>query len=105
MKPAAANTTAPIDLWHSPIPYLFTSLALVLVIIAVALVLLLCSYHKCYSNSSSGNGRDQENQPAVLPKVLDPEPKVVVIMAGDDKPTYLATQATISSKPCCCEQV
>ncbi|KAJ4707187.1 Protein GLUTAMINE DUMPER like [Melia azedarach] len=100
MKPA--NTKPPLKLWQSPTPYLFGSLAIVLTLIAVALILLLCSYRKRYSNS--GNDYDEEKPPAVLLKVLDPEPKVVVIMAGDDQPTYLATPATCS-KTCCCEQV
>lgn len=56
-------------------------------LIAVALVILACSYSKSRSSSPS----DAEEKPAKPVNVeVDSEPKIVVIMAGDDNPTYLA---------------
>ncbi|GMI85560.1 glutamine dumper 4 [Hibiscus trionum] len=98
----AANTTLSIKLSAtSPLPYLFGSLALVLILIAIALVLLACSYMKRYSNSSFDDVRVKRE--LVMDRVADLEPKIVVIMAGDDKPTFLAKP--VSSSTCCCNQV
>ncbi|XP_022769988.1 protein GLUTAMINE DUMPER 4-like [Durio zibethinus] len=85
-----------------PLPYLFSSLCLVLILIAVALVLLACSYIKRPSNSSSNEV--QLKQEMAKARVIDSEPKIVVIMAGDDKPTFLAKPAA-SSSSCRCGQV
>ncbi|XP_044468956.1 protein GLUTAMINE DUMPER 4-like [Mangifera indica] len=92
--------TAGGNIWQSPIPYLFGGLGCVLLLIASALIFLACSYRKSFD---SGDDHDQENPPSLPLKPLDPEPKIVVIMAGDDKPTHLATPA-ISSNTCCCDQ-
>ncbi|XWS47534.1 hypothetical protein CRYUN_Cryun14cG0160600 [Craigia yunnanensis] len=100
MRPA--NTTSSIKLsTSSPLPYLFGSLALVLILIAVALVILACSYRKRSSNSSSIEV--QLKQEMAMNTVFDSEPKIVVIMAGDNKPTFLAKP--VSSSNCCSEQV
>ncbi|XVE72241.1 hypothetical protein DITRI_Ditri11bG0023700 [Diplodiscus trichospermus] len=64
----AASTTATINIWKSPIPFLLGSLAIVLLMILVSLVML-----------------------------------VVVIMAGNDTPKYLA--APVTSSVCRCGQV
>ncbi|KAK8344601.1 hypothetical protein V6Z11_A07G089300 [Gossypium hirsutum] len=98
----ATNTTPSIKLTtSSPLPYLFGSLALVLILIAMALVLLACSYRKRSSNPPSDEAR--VNKEREMDLVLDSEPKIVVIMAGDDKPTFLAKP--VSSTTCCCDQV
>jgi hypothetical protein len=85
MRPSS-DSTSTINVWRSPTPYLFGSLGLLLAIIAVALTSLACSY---YRNSSG----DQEEKPAAMltsMPVLHAEPEIVVVMAGEDKPTYLA---------------
>ncbi|XVF71380.1 hypothetical protein PTKIN_Ptkin12aG0033100 [Pterospermum kingtungense] len=98
----SANTTSSIKLsTSSPLPYLFGSLALVLILIAMALVFLACSYRKRPSNPSSNEA--QLKQEMAMARVFDSEPKIVVIMAGDDKPTFLAKPAASSSN-CCCDQ-
>ena len=68
-------------------------------LITVALVILACTNRK---NSSSSSSRTPNSAPAAAVGVqekpaaqvevfVDPgEPKIVVIMAGDNKPTYLA---------------
>ncbi|MQL96518.1 hypothetical protein Taro_029190 [Colocasia esculenta] len=91
--------------WHTPVPYLFGGLAAILGLIAFALLLLACSYWKLSGYLESGNGvrgdgdagdlEGGEGKPGnaggcKLPP-LPPEQRIVVIMAGDDKPTFLAT--------------
>ncbi|XWS75597.1 hypothetical protein CRYUN_Cryun01aG0104500 [Craigia yunnanensis] len=89
----ATNTKATIKLWKSPIPFLFGSLAIVLLLIVVSLVMLVCSYR----TSSANSPEDTEEKSAEnIISVLDAEPEIVVIMAGNNKPTYLATRVTSS---------
>jgi len=84
-----------IQRWNSPIPYLFGGLALMLILIAVALLILACSYK---SSSSSSNDDDAPRRSTEKPAPRRPsseergndEPRIVVIMAGDHRPTYLA---------------
>jgi hypothetical protein len=72
----------------SPTPYFFGGLALMLAIITFALIILACS---CQENSLSTNaGRNEEKATKNVEMVVDLEPKIVVIMAGDTNPTYLA---------------
>ncbi|KAF6149052.1 hypothetical protein GIB67_018630 [Kingdonia uniflora] len=89
--------------WHSPVPYLFGGLAAMLGLIAFALLILACSYWKLSGNfdeegengqGDSENGDDKNGDTMKIPQVY--EQKIVVIMAGDVKPSYLATP--ISSK-------
>lgn len=95
VAPAAAVHSA----WHSPVPYLFGGLAAMLGLIAFALLILACSYWKLSGYLEGGAGRGDENgsgadgaKPAAsdLPPPIWEE-KILVIMAGDVKPTYLAT--------------
>ncbi|XVF31653.1 hypothetical protein REPUB_Repub17cG0009800 [Reevesia pubescens] len=96
-------TTSSIKLsTSSPLLYLFGSLALVLVLITTALVFLACSNRKCSTNSSSNEG--QLKQEMAMNIVLDLELKIVVIIAGDEKPSFLA-KPVASSSNCCCDQV
>jgi hypothetical protein len=103
---AAAAVTAPAaagsvvhSAWHSPVPYLFGGLAAMLGFIAFALLILACSYWKLsgYLEGGAGRGHDDGSiadggKPAAseLPPPIS-EKKILVIMAGDVKPTYLAT--------------
>ncbi|GLT62012.1 hypothetical protein SLA2020_346800 [Shorea laevis] len=108
MRPtAAANTTPSTNLKDSPVPYLFGSLGLVFLLIAVALVTLLCSYCRRRSSPSS---LSSEEKPQILPisLVIDAEPKIAVIMPGDDKPTHLAEPVTSTTTPpsiCRCQHL
>ncbi|KAL5219806.1 hypothetical protein ABZP36_024519 [Zizania latifolia] len=85
--------------WHSPVPYLFGGLAAMLGLIAFALLILACSYWKLSGYLESGDGRGEDDgsstdgaKPAAsdLPPPIWKE-EILVIMAGDVKPTYLAT--------------
>ncbi|KAK8507792.1 hypothetical protein V6N13_140536 [Hibiscus sabdariffa] len=76
---AAAATTAGSRLWNSG---LFGGVAVVLGLIVMALVIIACSFKKSAPNS---------NGEAAAEKLeMEMESKIVVIMAGDENPTYLA---------------
>ncbi|XP_059639775.1 protein GLUTAMINE DUMPER 4-like [Cornus florida] len=81
--------------WNSPIPYLFGGLAMMLGVIALALVILAFSVKKV---STSDSTSEVQEEPAKPVQVLKPEmePKIV-IMAGDDIPTYLAKPVSFTS--------
>lgn len=103
---SASSTLRPISapgrihhLWKSPLPYLFGGLALMMVLISVALVILFCSYRKL----SSIEDEDEETPPKLMKAVLDDEKTIaIVIMAGEDKPTHLATEIIITPPTCYC---
>ena len=99
MRPSCSFTPSPspvtrLQLWKSPMPYLFGGLAIMLILIFMALVILACSSRKQASGSS---GEGEENQAMPMNMVVDTEPKIVVIMAGDDKPSYLVKPVTFST--------
>ncbi|XP_058752403.1 protein GLUTAMINE DUMPER 5-like [Vicia villosa] len=71
----------------SPVPYLFGGIAFMLAIATFALVILACSSQENSSNTPSTN---EEKSMKNVEMVVDLEPKIVVIMAGDSNPTYLA---------------
>ncbi|KAF3452841.1 hypothetical protein FNV43_RR03274 [Rhamnella rubrinervis] len=94
--PAVMTQRSP---WHSPVPYLFGGLAAMLGLIAFALLILACSYWKLSGYLEGGEGgegeRDLEagegkgDETQKTPPVF--EEKILVIMAGEAKPTFLAT--------------
>ncbi|GKU87437.1 hypothetical protein SLEP1_g1832 [Rubroshorea leprosula] len=87
--------------WHSPLPYLFGGLAAMLGLIAFALLILACSYWRLPGrlDNDEGGERDLESgekegtDAAKQPAKVDEE-KILVIMAGQEKPTFLATPVT-----------
>ncbi|EOA12361.1 hypothetical protein CARUB_v10016513mg [Capsella rubella] len=95
------RTTPKVEIWKTPVPYLFGGLFLLVLLIALALLSLVCTHQKTPSSSSSSSNNnpiDQEDN------VVDKEaktitgeylPKIVVILAGDDKPTCLAVPVVI----------
>ncbi|KAF7803136.1 protein GLUTAMINE DUMPER 6-like [Senna tora] len=99
MRPLnSGSSSSSIRVWKSPIPYLFGGLVLMLALISVALVVLICSYRKrTLQSSSSSSSLSLSKLPMPKnPQILESsEPNVVVIMAGDDNPTYLANPTTI----------
>ncbi|KAK9272045.1 hypothetical protein L1049_002414 [Liquidambar formosana] len=85
------SSTARVQLWKSPIPYLFGGIAVMIGLIAVALVILACSNRKHSPN-------DAEEKPVINTMAeAEAEPEIVVIMAGENNPTYIATPLTSSS--------
>ncbi|KAG6472509.1 hypothetical protein ZIOFF_069973 [Zingiber officinale] len=80
--------------WQSPVAYLFGGLAAMLGLIALALLILACSYWKLSGYLDAGESRvELYVKPSSMPVDAPPcyEEKVVVIMAGEEKPTHLAT--------------
>eukprot|EP00252_Welwitschia_mirabilis_P020180 TRINITY_DN4892_c0_g1_i1.p1 TRINITY_DN4892_c0_g1~~TRINITY_DN4892_c0_g1_i1.p1 ORF type:complete len:123 (-),score=18.65 TRINITY_DN4892_c0_g1_i1:74-442(-) len=98
--------------WRSPVPYLFGGVAAMLALIAVALLILACSYWKLSGefngspSSTEGVYHDGTSSPEQGKKKVgaqssksetDKEEKVIVIMAGQDKPTFLAKPAVLDN--------
>ncbi|XP_057536835.1 protein GLUTAMINE DUMPER 1-like [Amaranthus tricolor] len=85
--------------WKSPVPYLFGGLAAMLGLIAFALLILACSYWKLsgYQNSDAGENSDEstgDEKPKEAASATAYLNSILVIMAGEEKPTFLATPAT-----------
>ncbi|KAJ9147444.1 hypothetical protein P3X46_029615 [Hevea brasiliensis] len=89
MSPAATSTPS-IHVWHSPIPFLFGGLAVMLTLIAAALIVLACSHRKNSSRPAASS----------LDLPVEAQPKIVVILAGDDQPTCIATPLASSTTSC-----
>jgi len=87
--------------WNSPVAYVFVGLAFMLGLITVSLIILACSSGKSLSNSSTSEAEDEKSAKQVEIQV-EFEPNIVVIMAGDDNPTYLAKPVSCN---CPSEQV
>ncbi|KAL9224597.1 hypothetical protein vseg_000616 [Gypsophila vaccaria] len=85
--------------WKSPVPYLFGGLAAMLGLIAFALLILACSYWKLSGHMNSGEDNSEEEKVKETEmKVADVYPNsFLVIMAGEERPTFLATPAVNSS--------
>ncbi|XP_051197827.1 protein GLUTAMINE DUMPER 6-like [Lolium perenne] len=89
-------------LWRTPTPYIFLGFALMMGLIAVALFMLVCTRRKpstgvgasrrgsCATEEASASARGATISP------LDREPKIVVIMAGDDMPSFIASARPLS---------
>ncbi|KAM3214596.1 hypothetical protein ACQJBY_066857 [Aegilops geniculata] len=96
------GTAAPHSTWQSPVPYLFGGLAAMLGLIALALLILACSYWKLSGyldgdrDSQAAGDADGEKGSAsgAARPAMDFLEHVVVIMAGDERPTFLAKPVT-----------
>ncbi|KAI3790442.1 hypothetical protein L2E82_03484 [Cichorium intybus] len=90
--------------WHSPVPYLFGGLAAMMGVIAFALLVLACSYWKLSYYLDNGDrdtvSGDGNSNSTTLPEyhtnqeTSDMQEKYLVIMAGEVKPTFLATPSS-----------
>ncbi|XP_038885711.1 protein GLUTAMINE DUMPER 2-like [Benincasa hispida] len=101
-EPMAVSQRTP---WHSPVPYLFGGLAAMLGLIAFALLILACSYWKLSVQSDEREGQERDLESGQSAQNEDEkikeqqtkkvyEEKILVIMAGDQNPTFLATPVT-----------
>lgn len=98
----AVNSTRCHSTQGSPIPYLLAGLAAMLALVAFSLIVLACSYWKMVGcaeeeNTETTNPGTSSAQAIDIPScrmgqagISDDCTKVVVIMAGEDKPTFLA---------------
>ncbi|XP_040377301.1 protein GLUTAMINE DUMPER 4-like [Oryza brachyantha] len=100
---SSAVEPAPRSPWQSPVPYLFGGLAAMLGLIALSLLALACSYWKLAGSSSDGGGGGRESRDDGGEKGSAAggagqagrwRDHVVVIMAGDERPTFLATPSS-----------
>ncbi|PWA44918.1 hypothetical protein CTI12_AA478710 [Artemisia annua] len=88
MSSSPTNTST---FWRfdSPLIYLFTTIAAMLAMIVVALVILACSQRNRRNDFDVENGK--------IEKIQDTgSPKIVVIMAGDNLPTYMAAPVVLN---------
>ncbi|TYJ42442.1 hypothetical protein E1A91_A03G089900v1 [Gossypium mustelinum] len=74
--------------WNSPLPYLFGGLTIVFGIIGIALLFLACSHWR-QSSPELPNAKEEKNNETIQASA-SMEPKIVVIMAGDDHPRFVA---------------
>ncbi|KAG6468051.1 hypothetical protein ZIOFF_072617 [Zingiber officinale] len=89
MRPTSAMQSSSVpNFWHTPVPYLFGGFGAVMILIAAALVVLACSHWRSARARSSNTPSVLSETPVILQ--LDMEPRVMVIMAGDSKPSFLA---------------
>ncbi|KAK4735457.1 hypothetical protein R3W88_009718 [Solanum pinnatisectum] len=90
----STGTSAEFWQWNSPIPYIYFSLAVIVATIAFALIFLIF----CGQNSASTEHlveTDEEIKKRHQINVLDPEPKIVVVFAGNyNMPLYIAKPLT-----------
>ncbi|GLU10858.1 hypothetical protein SLE2022_276390 [Rubroshorea leprosula] len=86
------NSTSTAKQRNSPLPYLFGGLGLMLLLITVALAMLACSFRKRSLDSPDSHLQEEISAKSIRP-LPDAEPRIdmVVIMAGNNRPTYLAT--------------
>ncbi|KAF0906104.1 hypothetical protein E2562_009102 [Oryza meyeriana var. granulata] len=102
------TSLAPRSPWQSPVPYLFGGLAAMLGLIALSLLALACSYWKLAGSGSDGGGQDGGEESRAggekgsaaggAGPAGEWREHVVVIMAGDERPTFLATPASSRAK-------
>ncbi|KAK7377143.1 hypothetical protein VNO80_02563 [Phaseolus coccineus] len=99
----SSSPTSPIvSPWHSPIPYLFGGLAIIMALISMALFILACSYWRLtrspqqrdLENINTNNIKEGDDDPQEKEHPLVYEEKILVIMAGDHQPTFLATPSS-----------
>nr|XP_009621544.1 protein GLUTAMINE DUMPER 5-like [Nicotiana tomentosiformis] len=91
---ATSDSSSSFWTWRSPLPYLFGSLAIMLVLIVVALIVLACSFHKRLSSSATSSEKSARPAPKII---VEMSPRVVVIMAGDQKPSHIGVPISSSS--------
>ncbi|KAJ8477609.1 hypothetical protein OPV22_021336 [Ensete ventricosum] len=87
-------SAVPHSAWRSPIAYLVGGLVAMLGLVAFALLILACSYWKLSDYlGTDGDGEEAPGDAAKPPSppLCDKSSTVVVVMAGDCNPTFLAT--------------
>ncbi|GMI80939.1 glutamine dumper 2 [Hibiscus trionum] len=93
----------PCSTWHSPVSYLFGELASMLGLVGFALLILACSYCR-HSGRLANAGEDvksggNDGSSKKKKKMEVYKENVLVIMAGEEMPTFLATPASTKASP------
>ncbi|MFS7947869.1 putative protein glutamine dumper [Helianthus anomalus] len=91
------------SLWSfdSPMIYLFGGIFVILGLITASLIILVCSQRKRRLGGDGGRDIERGDDEKVATVAYnggdcaDVRPKLVVIMAGDEVPTYLATPSDV----------
>jgi hypothetical protein len=94
---ATATTTAKQAEWRWPVPLLFGGVTTLMALVALALLILACSYWKTMDSQSNGQSLNASAELGVQTEISGEdfeEEKVVVIMAGQQNPTFLARPAS-----------
>ncbi|WOL17490.1 hypothetical protein Cni_G26282 [Canna indica] len=86
--PSSSSSSSVPNVWHTPVPYLFVGFGTVMILIAAALVTLACSHWRSVRSRPDPESPSFSEKPVIVH--LDMEPRLVVIMAGDDKPSFIA---------------
>ncbi|KAH7852017.1 hypothetical protein Vadar_019562 [Vaccinium darrowii] len=82
--------------WNSTITYLYGGLALLLGLLSLAMILLFCSFRKQSNSINNPSTFADHQQPGIAEADLGP--KILVIMAGNNKPTFIATPVSSSTE-------
>ena len=77
--------------WNSPVPYLFGGLAAIFGLLTFALLVVVYSYWKLSRNIGNGDGNSKPENCKDFRQEPVSDQKYLVIMAGESKPTYVAT--------------
>lgn len=103
-KTTTSSTSSPLaSPWHSPVPYLFGGLAIIMALISMALFILACSYWRLTRSTQQrdmdniNTNKEGDDDPQQKEQPLVYQEKILVIMAGDHKPTFLATPSANTS--------
>ncbi|KAF5779440.1 putative protein glutamine dumper [Helianthus annuus] len=87
---SSSKTSSSFWRFDSPSVYLFGGIAAMLAMIVVALVIL-----TCYQRSATAGQDIETGKPTKLEDGSNVSPKFVVILAGDNIPTYFAAPAGV----------
>jgi len=98
------NITAPGDPitrteWKTPVPYVLGAAGSIIGLIVFAFLLLVCSCWKdSFGHSGENNMRSGHSNESTI-EYNEIDETVVVIMAGDEKPTFIAKSTFDSTDP------
>ncbi|XP_042964698.1 protein GLUTAMINE DUMPER 2-like [Carya illinoinensis] len=82
----------------SPVPYLFLGIAFVFLVIAVAVLVLACSRCRMIARPPAAAlpSKEKPGTTTQMRTQEEVEPRIVVVMAGDDRPLFLANPISLS---------
>ncbi|KAG2612994.1 protein GLUTAMINE DUMPER 4-like [Panicum virgatum] len=85
------------SLWRTPTPYLFLGFVLMMGLIVAALLVLVCARRNAARRGAGGGEGKAASVRGVLVPLDREAPGVVVIMAGDALPSFLASAKPLAS--------